>query len=167
MPSSCAAWVTLRPTRSSVAEISSRSARVRTAQAGLSRGVGAGLHASPHERSGTIFLTAEVARDKAAIAEKALHEGLARSLDPGFAAADVEACKRQTLADRARGRSGDGWAMNFMSNALEFDDAPDVATRQDGLISSLTAQQVNSIWRQCMQPAKLVWGIFGNLSKIS
>lgn len=142
------------------------SQRVRLQQAGLKLGLAVGVHASPHERSGSIFLTAKVPPDKAAIAEKTLHDALARSLDEGFAAADVAAGKRQTLADRTRGRSGDSWAMSYMSYALEFDEAPDAITRRDALIASLTPQKVNSIWRQYMQPAKLVWGVFGDLSKI-
>ena len=142
------------------------SERLRLQHAGLNLGLGAGVHASPHERSGSVFLTAEVLPHKAGIAEKALHDALAQSLDEGFAPAEVAAGKRQTLADRARGRSGDSWAMSYMSYALEFDEAPDAITRRDALIASLTTQKVNSIWRQYMQPAKLVWGVFGDLSKI-
>ena len=142
------------------------SQRVHSQHAGLKLGLGAGMHASPHERNGSIFLTAEVSPDKAGIAEKTLQDALAQSLDEGFVAADVAAAKRQTLADRARGRSGDSWAMSYMSCALEFDEAPDAIARRDALIASLTPQKVNSIWRQYMQPAKLVWGVFGDLSKI-
>jgi zinc protease len=142
------------------------SQRVRSPRAALKLGFGAGVHASPHERSGSIFIAAEVSPDKVGIAEKTLRDALARSIDEGFAAADVVSGKRQTLADRARGRCGDSWAMSYMSYALEFDEAPDAIARRDTLIASLTQQEVNSIWRQYMQPAKLLWGVFGDLSKI-
>jgi zinc protease len=139
---------------------------VRLQQAGLNPGLAAGVHASPHERSGSIFLSTEVLPHKADVAEKALHIALARSLDEGFVSEEVAIGKHQTLADRARGRIGDGWAMSYMSYALEFDEAPSAITYRDALIASLTPQTVNSVWRKYMEPAKLVWGIFGDLSKI-
>ncbi len=128
--------------------------------------VSAGLNASPYERSGSIFLHAEVAHQNVAVAEQALREELARSLIAGFAAAEVETFKRQILADRLRGRCGDGWAMSFMSSELEFAQATDATAQRDALIASFTPRHINAVWRQYLRPHQLVWGVFGDLAKV-
>jgi zinc protease len=99
-------------------------------------------------------------------AEKALHEELARSLSEGFSAAEVEKFKKEIIADRLRGRSGDGWAFGFMSNQMEFNDSADVYEKGDALYASLTVDQVNAVWRKYVKPEQLVWGVFGDLAKI-
>jgi zinc protease len=133
---------------------------------GLSYSAGAGFGASSYERSGRISLTAEVAPQNVSVADKALKDELARSLKEGFSAAEVESFKRQTLADRLRARSGDGWAMGFMSGQLEFNYPKDERERNDALIESFTPEHINAVWRQYLQPEKLVWGIMGDQSKI-
>ena len=133
---------------------------------GLSYSVSAGLNASAYERNGGISLSAEVAPQNVSTAESALREELARSLLAGFSPEEVEAFKQQTLADRLRGRSGDGWAQSFMSTQLEFDEAPDVIAKRDALIASLSAEHVNATWRRFLQPEKMVWGVFGDQSKL-
>jgi zinc protease len=133
---------------------------------GLSYSAGAGLHASSYERSGTVSLSAEVAPQNVGAAETALREELARSLDGGFTAAEVEKFKRELLADRLRGRSGDGWAMSFMAGQMEFDFARDARKKNDALIAALTTEQVNAVWKQYVKPEQLVWGIFGDQSKM-
>jgi zinc protease len=133
---------------------------------GLSYSAGAGFSASAYERSGKVSLSAEVAPQNVGAAEAALREELARSLEGGFTAAEVEKFKREYLADRLRGRSGDGWAMGFMSGQMEFDFARDAREKNDALIAALSAAQVNATWKQYVRPEQLVWGIFGDQSKI-
>ena len=133
---------------------------------GLSYSAGAGYSASRYEANGSISMSAEVAPQNLSAAEKAMHEELARSLSQGFSAAEVEKFKKETIADRLRGRSGDGWAFGFMSNRLEFNDAPDVYEKGDALYASLTADQVNAVWRKYVKPEQLVWGVFGDQSKV-
>ncbi len=133
---------------------------------GLSYSVSAGLNASAYERNGSISLSAEVAPQNVSTAESALREELSRSLSAGFTPEEVDAFKQQTLADRQRGRSGDGWAASFMSTQLEFDEAPDTVAKRDALIASLSAAQVNAAWRRYLQPEKMVWGVFGDQAKL-
>jgi zinc protease len=133
---------------------------------GLSYSAGAGFGASPYERSGSISMSAEVAPQNLSIADKALQEELARTVGEGFTATEVETFKRQTLADRLRSRSGDGWAMSFMSGQLEFDYPKDEREKNDALIESFTAEHINSVWRKYVLPEKWVWGIFGDQSKV-
>jgi zinc protease len=102
----------------------------------------------------------------ASAAEKALQEELARSLGEGFTAAEVEKFKREIHADRLRARSGDSWALGFMSGQMEFNDVKDAYEKADALFESLTPVQVNAAWRKFVKPEKLVWGIFGDQSKI-
>lgn len=133
---------------------------------GLSYSVGAGLNASAYERSGNLSLNAEVAPQNVSAAEKALREEIGRSLNAGFTEDEVQTFKRQTLTDRQRGRSGDGWAMGFMSNQLEFDEGKDAIAQRDALIASFSAGQINAVWRKYLHPEKMVWGVFGDQSKI-
>ncbi len=133
---------------------------------GLSYHVGADYHASRYEANGSFSMDAEVAPQNVSAAEKALHEELARSLKEGFSAAEVEKFKKEVLADRLRGRSGDGWALGFMSNRMEFNDASDVYEKGDALVASLTLDRVNAAWRKYVKPEQLVWGVFGDQSKM-
>ena len=133
---------------------------------GLSYSAGAGFGASPYERSGSISMSAEVAPQNVSIADKALQDELARTVGEGFTATEVETFKRQTLADRLRSRSGDGWAMSFMSGQLEFAYPKDEREKNDALIQSFTPEHINTVWRKYVHPEKWVWGIFGDQSKI-
>jgi zinc protease len=133
---------------------------------GLSYSAGAGYSASQYEPNASISLSAEVAPQNLGVAEKAMNEELARSLREGFTAEEVETFKRQILADRQRGRSGDAWALAFMSGQMEFQYPKDRSVRGDTLYSSLTAAQVNAAWRKYVKPEQLVWGIFGDQSHV-
>jgi predicted Zn-dependent peptidase len=133
---------------------------------GLSYSAGASYSASRYEANASISLSAEVSPAKVSAAETALKEELLRSLSEGFTAAEMETFKRQFLADRLRGRSGDGWALAFMIDRMEFGQTPDAYERGDAMIASLTLEQVNSTWKKFVKPEKLVWGVFGDQSKM-
>jgi predicted Zn-dependent peptidase len=53
-----------------------------------------------------------------------------------------------------------------MATQMEFNYPKDLREKNDALIESLTAEQVNGIWRKYIKPEKLVWGIFGDQAKI-
>ena len=133
---------------------------------GLSYSAGAGYSASQYEPNASISLSAEVAPQNLGIAEKALNAELARSVRDGFTAQEVESFKGQILADRQRARSGDAWAFTFMGSVMEFSYPKDRNERGDALYASLTPAQVNAVWRKYVKPEKLVWGIFGDQSKV-
>ena len=133
---------------------------------GLSYSAGAAYSASRYEPNASFSLSAEVAPAKVSAAEAALKEELLRSLSEGFTATEVETFKRQFLADRLRGRSGDAWALAFMRDQMEFGQAPDAYERGDAMIESLTTEQVNSAWKKFVKPEKLVWGVFGDQSTV-
>ena len=133
---------------------------------GLSYSAGASYSASRYEASARFSMSAEVSPAKVSAAEAALKEELLRSLGDGFTAAEVETFKRQLLADRLRGRSGDAWALAFMGDRMEFGQTPDAYERGDALIESLTTEQVNMAWKKFVKPEKLVWGVFGDQSTV-
>ncbi|MDD5334018.1 MAG: pitrilysin family protein [Rhodoferax sp.] len=133
---------------------------------GLSYNPGAGFNVDSYERNSNVYLTTDVAAQNVSAAEKALQEELTRTLSDGFTAAEVETFKHQLLADRLRARSGDGWAMGFMRGQLEFGYPKDGREKNDALIGSLTDEQINAVWRKYVKPEKLVWGVFGDKSKI-
>jgi len=133
---------------------------------GLSYSAGAGYQASRYEVSATISLSAQVAPGMVSEAEAALKQELERSLQDGFTPAEVDAFKRQFLADRLRRRSGDDWAMSFMADRMEFNEAAEDYEKNDALIESLTTEQINAAWRRYVKPEKLVWAVFGDQAKI-
>jgi zinc protease len=133
---------------------------------GLSYSVGAHYGASYYDVAAKLSLDAEVAPAKAGDAEQALREELARSLKDGFSAEEVASFKKQFMADRLRARSGDGWALGFMAARMEYNEPQDSYERSDALIESLNADQVNAAWRKYVSPEQLVWGIFGDQSKL-
>ncbi len=133
---------------------------------GLSYSAGANYSASAYEPNATISLSAEVAPQNLGVAEKAIREELERSLREGFTAPELESFRQQILADRQRGRSGDAWALGFMGGQMEFQHPKDYSAQGDALYASLSLAQVNAAWRKYVQPEKLVWGIFGDQSKI-
>lgn len=133
---------------------------------GLSYTVGANYGASAYERNASFSMNAEVAPENVSAAENALKEELRRSLEDGFTDKEVEKFKGQYLADRVRNRSGDGFAMSFMSGQLEYEHPKGLAEKNDALIRSLTTAQINEAWRKYIDIEKLVWGIFGDQSKI-
>ena len=111
-------------------------------------------------------MPSEVAPSNLGLAEKALQEELARSLNEGFTAAEVEKFKQIMIADRLRARSGDAYAMSFVAYEMEFDNPKDRREKHDALIAALTPEEVNAVWRKFVKPEQLVWGIFGDQSKI-
>jgi zinc protease len=133
---------------------------------GLSYSAGASYSASRYEANARFSMSAEVSPGKVSAAESALKEELARSLGEGFSATEVETFRQQFLADRLRGRSGDGWALAFMGERLEFDQTPDAYERGDAMIASLTPEQVNSAWKKFVKPEKMVWGVFVDQAKM-
>ena len=133
---------------------------------GLSYNAGASYGASRYEANASISLSAEVAPGNVSKVEAALKEELVRSLQDGFTPDEVESFKHEFLADRLRRRSGDDWAMGFMADQMEFNEAADAYEKNDALIESLTAAQVNAAWRKYVKPEKLVWAVFGDQSKI-
>jgi zinc protease len=133
---------------------------------GLSYSAGASYSASAYEPNANISLSAEVAPQNLGQAEKAMREELERSLREGFTAQEVDSFKQQILADRQRGRSGDAWALGFMHGQMEFQHSKDYSAQGDALYASLSAAQVNAAWRKYVNPQKLVWGIFGDQSKV-
>lgn len=133
---------------------------------GLSYSTAASFAGSALDLNSRVSMTTEVAPQNLSTAEAALKEEIARSLSQGFTEEEVERFKRQLLADRLRVRSGDAWAMNFMFNRIEYGYKANDIENRDALYASLDAGQVNAAWKKYLQPDKLVWGIFGDQSKI-
>ena len=133
---------------------------------GLSYDAGASYQASRFEANANFSVNAELAPANVSVAEAALREELTRSLKDGFTAAELETFRREYLADRQRRRSGDDWALSFMADQMEFEEAVDAYERVDALIESLTIEQVNAAWRKYVHPEKMVWAVFGDQSRI-
>ncbi|MEI8326519.1 MAG: hypothetical protein WCH44_14365 [Betaproteobacteria bacterium] len=53
-----------------------------------------------------------------------------------------------------------------MSDRINCNDVSDVYENGDALVASLTLDQVNAVWRKYVKPEQLVWGVFGDQSKM-
>ena len=134
-------------------------------QLGLSYSVGSRYNQSRHERMAIWSIDADVSPSNLAQAETSIRQELASSLANGFTAQEFENAKRQWLAERRRGRSGDEHAMTMMRAVQEFDQDWDLPLKNDALIANLTLEQVNSAWRKYISPDDLVWGVFSDAVK--
>ncbi len=132
---------------------------------GLSYSVGAGFSAPRLDKNASWTVDVDVAPDNLFKAEAIVRLELATSLDKGFKAQEFDKSKKEWLAERARFRSGDEHAINMMRGVQEFDQEWDLPLKSDALISSLTLEQVNAVWRKYIKPDNLVWGVFSDLAK--
>lgn len=132
---------------------------------GLSYSVGAGFSASRYERSANWSIDADVAPANLVKAEAIVHQELAASLTNGFNTQEFNNTRNQWLAERARFRSGDEFAVNMMRGVQEFDQAWDLPLKNDALINSFTLEQINTVWRKYINPDDLVWGVFADSVK--
>ncbi len=129
-------------------------ARIREKE-GLSYSTYSWFSAGQQDAAGSFNLSAIFAPQNKARVERALREELARAMDGGFAAAEVEAGKKSLLEARRLARTQDGALAGRLSNYLFLGRtfAWDVTFEQR--IAALTPQQVHDALRRHLEPSRL------------
>jgi zinc protease len=134
-------------------------------QSGLSYSVSAGMSASMYDKRAGWTMSSDIAPANLSTAEATMREELSRSLAKGFTEEEFSQFKTQWLTERARSRSGDGFAMGLLLTKQELDRDWDMVLKNDALIASITLEQVNAVWRKYIAPEQLVWGVFADAAK--
>ena len=126
---------------------------------GLAYGAGMMLSGSSFEPRSRIQLYASVASDKAAQAQAALADELAKALREGFSAAEVERAKKAWAEERKTNlRSENSFAGTLAQGLLTGRDYAWLA-EYDARIAALSLSEVNDALRRYLGSAPLLWSI--------
>jgi zinc protease len=134
-------------------------------QSGLSYSASAGMNASYFDRRAGWTMSSDIAPVNLSTAEATMREELSHSLAKGFSEEEFRQFKTQWLTERARGRSGDGFAVGLLLTQQELERDWDLALKNDAMIAGFTLEQINTVWRKYIAPDQLVWGVFADAAK--
>ena len=122
--------------------LNSRLAKRIRQQDGLSYGVGSQLYADAIDDIGQFFTYAIFAPENADKVVAAFKEEIARALDSGFTADEVEAAKRGYLDSAQNARANDLTVAGQLSGNLFLDRTMDFVAQQEAAIAALTPEYI-------------------------
>ena len=122
---------------------------------GLSYDVGAQFSASPFDEIATFAGSAAFAPENADRVVSAFREGLARALERGFTAEEVEAAKRATLDSGERERSSDEALASMLDFLLNLDRTMEFIAQGEAAIEALTPDDLLAAMRRHIDPEKM------------
>ena len=128
--------------------------RVRERE-GLSYSVAAQFSADPFDEIATFGGSATFAPENADRVVSAFREELARALERGFTAEEVEAAKRATLDSGERERSSDEALASILDSALNLDRTMEFVAQQEAAIEALTPDDLLVAMRRHIDPKKI------------
>ena len=121
---------------------------------GLSYGVGASFGAQSLDEIGTFQGYAISSPENADKVVAAFREEVAKALDEGFTAEEVDAAKSGYLDALQRGRSNDATVANILSSNLFLDRDMDFIKRREAAIAALTADDINAALKRHLDPGE-------------
>jgi zinc protease len=133
---------------------------------GLTYGASASFSSSFLEANGRITLGVDVNPANIGKTMAVLEQELTSSLTNGFNQQELDKAKAQIQADRARGRSGDPWALGQLNWQLEHGTPWNLALTNDAKYAAVTLEELNSAWRKYVDPKKFVTGVFADPAKV-
>jgi zinc protease len=133
---------------------------------GLTYGASASFSTSFIEANGLMTLNVDVNPANISKTIKVLDQELANSITNGFSQQELDKAKSQIQADRARGRSGDAWALGQLNWQLEHATPWNLALTNDAKFAAVTLEELNNAWRKYVDPKKFVTGIFADSTKV-
>jgi len=135
--------------------LNSRLARRIRQEEGLSYGVGAAISGHPLDPDGRFVAYAICAPENVGAVEAAFREELAKVVDGGFRAEELEAAKRGWLESRQLGRADDRALAGTLASNLYFDRTMAWDAAFEEAVRSLTVEEVNRAVRSRLDPEKL------------
>ncbi|MEP6744022.1 MAG: insulinase family protein, partial [Gemmatimonadota bacterium] len=132
---------------------------------GISYGVGSSLSASSLDRSGVFSTYAIYAPENVARLETAFNEEVARVLQDGYAADELDKARQGWLQQRELGRSRDAQLAGTLSDQLFTGRTMAFEAELDRRVGALTVAQVNAAVRRFIDPAKFVVVEAGDFDK--
>ncbi len=136
-------------------------ARIREGE-GLSYNVISYVDWNPFEANSSWTTEAIFAPQNRAKVETAFREELARALDNGFTARELDEAKKGLLAARRLQRSQDANLASTLLGNLYIGRTMLVAQQVDEAIGAAGLEQVNTALRRYLQPQRLVFGFGGD-----
>ena len=135
--------------------------RIREGE-GLSYNVISYVDWSPHEANSMWSTEAIFAPQNRARVEAGFREELARALDRGFTAQELDEAKKGLLSSRRLARSQDGNLASALLNNLYLGRTFAVSQQVDQQIEAATLDQVNAALRRYLRPDRFVIGFGGD-----
>ena len=117
-------------------------------QDGLSYGVGSGFSANALDEIGTFNSYAIFAPENGDKVVAAFKEEVAKVLEEGFTADEVDAAKRGWLDAVQRQRSSDGTVANILSSNLFLDRDMSFIAKREAAVAALTAEDINAAFKR-------------------
>jgi zinc protease len=139
-------------------------ARIREKE-GLSYGVGSQLSASPLDESGAFTAYAIYAPQNAARLEAAFQEELARVLQNGFDADEIDRAKSGWRQSREMARAQDASLARALAGQLYLGRTFAWEADFDAKVEALTGEQIRAAMRKFIDPAKLTRVKAGDFQK--
>ena len=117
-------------------------------QDGLSYGVGSQFGANSLDEIGTFSAYAIFAPENGDKVVAAFKEEVAKVLEEGFTADEVDAAKRGWLDAVQRQRSSDGTVANILSSNLFLDRDMSFIAKREAAVAALTAEDINAAFKR-------------------
>ncbi len=124
-------------------------------QDGLSYGVGSNLSAHPIDEVAAFNAYAIFAPENGDKVVRAFREELARALESGFTAEEVEAAKRGVLDSARNGRTSDGAVAAQLESNLFFDRTMEFVAEQEAAIAALTPKAIHEALKRHIDLEKM------------
>ena len=124
---------------------------------GLSYGVRSGVNWSSFEANSAWQVSAIFAPQNQAKVEAALTEEVARALQDGFSAAELDAGRNGLLNQRQLARAQDPVLAGALVNNLYLQRRFALQQQTDDALAALTPEQVNTALRRYIDPARWLW----------
>ncbi len=145
------------------AKASRLGARIRERE-GLSYYVGSGLIVNPEDENSIFYMQATAAPQNMPLVERAMREELARFVDKGITARELEDAKASVLSDLRDGRSTDGSLAAHLRLAMFLGRDPMWGARFESAVAAVTVDQVNAAIRRNLHPADISFFVAGDFA---
>lgn len=146
--------------------LSSRlSVRIRQ-QDGLSYGVYAGVHASPPDPTSIFQTFAIFAPENSEKVVAAFKEEIARVLESGFEAEEVEAARKGYLNSLNRSRTSDGNVAGVLRNNLRWGRTMAFVAKFEAAIAGVTPEDIHKVMRKYLKLDKIAIFRAGDFTRL-
>ncbi|MAT54618.1 MAG: pseudouridine synthase [Saprospirales bacterium] len=133
---------------------------------GLSYGVGSQFNASSRDKNGNFVAYAIYAPENVAKLEAAFKEEIAKVLEEGFTAEELEAAKSGYLQNRGMSRADDRSLSGTLNSYLDLDRTMMWDKKLEDKIMALTVEDINAAVKRHIDPSKLVIIKAGDFEKV-
>ncbi len=133
---------------------------------GLSYGVGSQFSASSRDKNGNFVAYAIYAPENVAKLEAAFKEEIAKVLEEGFTAEELDAAKSGYLQNRGMSRADDRSLSGTLNNYLDLDRNMMWDKKLEDKILSLSVEEINAAVKRHIDPSKLVIVKAGDFEKV-